>query len=200
MSETWNTGDEQKDLLLRCGVALRQYELLLKKHAVEYPFGKEIEQKVDAIVKHGQQTTVTIHHRMEDEIKKAYREASRRTGSVYDHTKGRFGCLFFWTTQVYLEADTQADTWHWYDKNEGRVSRSFDLAKRDDMVSELKYLINRPRPDSERLNEVAETIIIGIASDSTDGYSTHEQTVERLVNCLRDLIAEYEKEGDPLKA
>lgn len=135
---------------------------------------------------------------IEDEIRKAYMDASRKTGSVYDPSRNRFGCLFFWTTQVYLEADTQCDTWHWYNKNEGRVSRSFDLAKRDDMVSELQYLINRPRPDSERLNEIAETIILGIADDSTDGYSTHEQTVERLVNCLRDLIAEYDH--DPLKA
>ena len=49
--DEWNTGDEQRDLLFRCGVALRKYEKLLRDNAnMDYPFGKDIEQKVSALI------------------------------------------------------------------------------------------------------------------------------------------------------
>jgi hypothetical protein len=133
---------------------------------------------------------------MEDEIIKAYRDAGRTHGAVYDRKKGRVGCLFFWTEQVYLEEDTQCDTWHWYNKTTGRVSRSFDIGNATERDNALNSVVMRDLTSGEYLLEMANTIYAGILSDLDDGFSTHEHTIERILSCLKEVALD----ADPLKA
>ncbi len=45
--------EETKKLLHKCGVALRHYELLLNKDGIAYPFGKDVEKEIVALVGKG---------------------------------------------------------------------------------------------------------------------------------------------------